>query len=552
MAHKSWFSVVACFSFLIWSGAVRGEFYSSVDKMQDLAQVEQELLKATRSYLEQQQQQLEIYMSYVEQIKEEHDWAMEQVHLDGYLGHPLHAFRLIKRLVQDWDAVIFLPITTNEPKEGGLLFLIKKRKIITLRYDLFTEFREFLEGITHDLGYPDHSELQGAIKGLARLQNVYNLSTEHLAEGDIGGYMYESVLHWRDCYEIGVQLFDLGDYRRSLEWLQEAFVILRRNPEKDEQQQARHVSDIREYAALANFELGNPIKAGNLLNRILDHPQTPDHTAQHSRKYLENREPSKIVEETTHSWSANYTRLCQGIRLPEEKTGNPLKCFLDGKRHAYYTLAPLQVEPVHLDPDINVYHGMLNSEQILSIFEEADKLEMVRSAVSGAGGTRTVRDLRVSQQTWLNYSSPVMSSISRIIQFVSGLDIAGAEMMQVANYGVGGQYEPHPDYFEDILPKDSKGDRISTSMFYLSDVEQGGYTVFTKLNVFLPPVKGAMVMWYNLHRSLDVDARTLHAGCPVIVGSKRIGNIWIHSDYQEFRRPCDLTSDRHKSLAYRD
>ncbi|KAH8384244.1 hypothetical protein KR200_009053 [Drosophila serrata] len=531
MAHQSWFWVVAPLPFLIWSTAVRGEFYSSVDKMQDLAQVEHELLNATRSYLEQQQLKLEIYMSYVEQLKEEHEWAMEQKHLDEYLGHPLHAFRLIKRLVKDWDALIFLPIITNEPKE---------------------EFRQFLEDITHDLGYPDHSELQGAVKGLARLQNVYNLSTSHLADGDIGGYMYESVLQWRECYEIGVQLFDLGDYQRSLEWLQEAFIILRGNPEKDEQQHARFMSDIREYAALANFELGNPIKAGNLLNRILEYPQKPDHIAQQSRKYLENREPAKNLKEKTQSWSANYTRLCQGRRVPEESTGNPLKCFLDGKRHAYYTLAPLQVEPVHVDPDINVYHGMLSSEQILSIFEEADKLEMVRSAVAGTGGVRSVRDLRVSQQTWLNYTSPVMSSISRIIQFVSGLDIAGAEFMQVANYGVGGQYEPHTDYFEFNLPKEYIGDRISTSMFYLSDVEQGGYTVFPKLNVFLPPIKGAMVMWHNLHRSLDVDVRTLHAGCPVLVGSKRIGNIWIHSGYQEFRRPCDLTSDSYKSLAYRD
>ncbi|XP_070143034.1 prolyl 4-hydroxylase subunit alpha-1 [Drosophila kikkawai] len=529
MAHQSWFWVVASFSFLIWSEAVGGEFYSSVDRMQDLAQVEQELLNATRLYLEQQQQQLELYIRYVEQIKEEHEWAMEQAHLDEYLGHPLHAFRLIKRLVQDWDAVVFEPIVANEPKE---------------------EFRQFLEAVTTDLGYPNHLELQGAVKGLARLQNVYNLSTSHLAEGEIGGYIYDSVLEWRECYEIGVQLFDLGDYRRSLEWLQEAFTLLRRNPEEDEEQHARYMSDIREYAALANFEVGNPKKAENLLNRILE--PLPNHTAQQTLKYLENREPGKNLKEKTHSWSANYTRLCQGRRLSEESTGHPLKCFLDGKRHAYYTLAPLQVEPVHLDPDINVYHGMLNSEQILSIFEEADKLEMIRSAVAGTEGARTVKDLRVSQQTWLNYTSPVMGSISRIIQFVSGLDIAGAEWMQVANYGVGGQYEPHPDYFEVNLPKDFLGDRISTSMFYLSDVEQGGYTVFTKLNLFLPPVKGALVMWHNLHRSLDVDVRTLHAGCPVIVGSKRIGNIWMHSGYQEFRRPCNLTSDSYKSLAYRD
>ena len=57
--------------------------------------------------------------------------------------------------------------------------------------------------------------------------------------------------------------------------------------------------------------------------------------------------------------------------------------------------------------------------------------------------------------------------------------------------------------------------------FQLSDVEAGGYTVFTELDIYLKPVKGAMVMWYNLYKSLDGDSRTLHAGCPVLKGSKR-------------------------------
>ncbi|XP_017058805.1 prolyl 4-hydroxylase subunit alpha-1 [Drosophila ficusphila] len=528
MTHRSWcwvFGFILCGS---WSGSAKGEFYSSVDSMQDLAQVERELINATRSYLEAQQKQLSFYRRYVDQIKREHEWATNKSRLDDYLGHPLHAFRLIKRLVQDWDALVFEPILASKPRE---------------------DFRQFTEILARDLGYPDHSELQGAVKGLARLQRVYNLTTRDLADGFINGYNYDSELQWRECYEIGVQLFDLREYQRSLEWLQVAFILLR-NSEEEEKDESHFLSDIREYVAMANFELGSPKRAERLLDQILK-PE-PTHTAQQTRKYLESRDPDINFEEQNPSWFANYTRLCQGRKLPEKRTGAPLSCYLDGKRHAYFTLAPLQVEPVHLDPEINVYHGMLSSNQIMSVFEEADKLEMVRSAVAGSGGTRAVRDLRVSQQTWLDYTSPVMKSISRIIQFVSGFDMAGSEFMQVANYGVGGQYEPHPDYFEVNLPKDFKGDRISTSMFYLSEVEQGGFTVFTKLNVFLPPVKGAMVMWHNLHRSLDVDARTLHAGCPVIVGSKRIGNIWMHSGYQEFRRPCNLTSDSHKSAGYRD
>ncbi|EDW53523.1 GM12884 [Drosophila sechellia] len=241
---------VGIFQLIILAGVANGEFYSSVDSMQDLAQVEEELLNATRSYVESQQKQLDFYRRYVEQIRQEHEWATSQLKLDDYLGHPLHAFRLIKRLVQDWDALIFEPILANNARE---------------------EFRAFVEVLSRDLGYPDQSELQGAIKGLARLQKVYNLATSDLADGIIGGFTYGSDLQWRECYEIGVQLFDLGEYQRSLEWLQVAFILLQNSP-REEKDEDHYFSDIqgtrmqgsttsREYPGevehpMANSELG--------------------------------------------------------------------------------------------------------------------------------------------------------------------------------------------------------------------------------------------------------------------------------------------------------
>ncbi|KAH8332618.1 hypothetical protein KR074_007469, partial [Drosophila pseudoananassae] len=322
--------------------------------------------------------------------------------------------------------------------------------------------------------------------------------------------LYETQLDWSDCYEIGVQLFEIGDYLTSEEWLEKALVLLEENLE--EEHGAVYKSDIREYLALVSFELGHTKRAKSLLN---------ENFAQLTLKFLEISKRKEILAQDDFPWFANYSRLCQGKRLIE-KNDNILNCYLDGRRHAFFTLAPLKVEQVHLDPEINVYHGVLSTQQISSILTESNKKERIRSGVAGENGEdRTVKDIRVSQQTWLNYSTPIMKYVSRINEYISGLTMQGAEEMQVANYGVGGQYEPHPDYFEFNLPSDFEGDRISTSMFYLSDVQQGGYTVFPNLNVFLPPVKGSMVLWHNLHYSLDVDARTWHAGCPVIVGSKK-------------------------------
>lgn len=57
-------------------------------------------------------------------------------------------------------------------------------------------------------------------------------------------------------------------------------------------------------------------------------------------------------------------------------------------------------------------------------------------------------------------------------------------------------------------------------IFKLTDVEQGGGTAFPYLKRLLMPRKGAAAFWYNMHADGVRDPRTLHGGCPIIVGSK--------------------------------
>ena len=61
--------------------------------------------------------------------------------------------------------------------------------------------------------------------------------------------------------------------------------------------------------------------------------------------------------------------------------------------------------------------------------------------------------------------------------FPTGLDMRSAEELQIANYGIGGHYEPHYDHAregEDNFDDLGMGNRIATLLMYTSQVTAGG------------------------------------------------------------------------------
>lgn len=84
-----------------------------------------------------------------------------------------------------------------------------------------------------------------------------------------------------------------------------------------------------------------------------------------------------------------------------------------------------------------------------------------------AGLENDIADYRISKNAWLEHNEhDIIQNIGLRVQDMTGLTVTTAEELQVGNYGIGGHYETHPDFFDaDNLPF---GDRIATVLFYVS------------------------------------------------------------------------------------
>ena len=156
---------------------------------------------------------------------------------------------------------------------------------------------------------------------------------------------------------------------------------------------------------------------------------------------------------------------------------------------------------------------------------------------------------------WLwDEEDDLLYSLSRKISAATGLEahravlrgqgfFEHAEPWQVGVYTPGGHYLPHYDDFD--LPDHQSvtpeglwvGNRIATSMAYLSDV-QGGFTVFPELDLAARPRRGSVLFWFDLDTDGDRDRDALHGACPTILGTKWVANKWIREGHQIWRRPC--------------
>uniref|UniRef100_A0A672Z713 procollagen-proline 4-dioxygenase n=1 Tax=Sphaeramia orbicularis TaxID=375764 RepID=A0A672Z713_9TELE len=504
-------------------------------QMTDLLYTEKELVQSLREYIKAEETKLASVKSWANKLD-----ALTRVSTtdpEGYLAHPVNAYKLMKRLNTEWNELESLVL--QNPSDG------------------------FISNMSvHRQYFPDEEDETGAAKALMRLQDTYQLDSEAFSKGKLPGMQSDAFLTVDDCFDMGKTAYNDADYYHAVLWMQQSLKQLDAGEEA-----ATTKAEILDYLSYSVYQMGDLPRAIELTRRLV--AIDPSHQrAGGNLRYFEkllfkqlnelNQAYQPASEEPIQLGTYNrpkdhlperetYEALCRGEGIKLVRKRSRLFCrYQDGFRNPRLLLKPMKEEDEWDSPHIVRYLDVLSSEEIDKIKELA-KPRLARATVRDPKtGVLTTAQYRVSKSAWLEgEDDPVIARVNQRIEDITGLTVDTAELLQVANYGVGGQYEPHYDFSRrdepDAFKRLGTGNRVATFLNYMSDVTAGGATVFPDFGAAIWPRKGTAVFWYNLFKSGEGDYRTRHAACPVLVGSKWVSNKWIHERGQEFRRPCGLT-----------
>lgn len=146
---------------------------------------------------------------------------------------------------------------------------------------------------------------------------------------------------------------------------------------------------------------------------------------------------------------------------------------------------------------------------------------------------------RTSSNAWCSnecLEDELVKGVNKRISSMTQIPEVNSEDLQLLRYGVGQKYEIHHDYIDFDLDRQN-GVRLITVYLYLNDVEAGGGTNFSDLDVTVMPKRGSVLIWPSVLDSdpNEWDDRTHHQALPVEAGLKYGANAWFHM--RDFKGP---------------
>ncbi len=186
-------------------------------------------------------------------------------------------------------------------------------------------------------------------------------------------------------------------------------------------------------------------------------------------------------------------------------------------------------------PRIVLLESVLSAEECQQLIQLAQPRLQPSTVVDPQTGANTVANYRNSEGMFFRLSeTSLIDRLDRRISELMNCPVENGEGLQVLRYGPGGHTAPHFDFLIPSNPTNEaslkrSGQRLSTLMIYLSDVTRGGETVFPEVGLSVSPRRGNAVYFEYANSRQELDARSLHAGAPVIEGEKWAVTKWMRT-----------------------
>jgi len=184
-------------------------------------------------------------------------------------------------------------------------------------------------------------------------------------------------------------------------------------------------------------------------------------------------------------------------------------------------------------PRIAVLSGVLEPAECEELIARARPRLRASTIVDPKTGKDVVTDRRTSRGMFFRLEEDAfIARIDRRLSEIMNLPLENGEGLQVLHYSQGAHNEPHYDFLQPANDSNRasiarSGQRVSTLVAYLNDVESGGETTFPAIGWAVSPHRGCAVYFEYANRLGQVDTGTLHGGNVIALGEKWVVTKWM-------------------------
>ncbi|MCY6412925.1 2OG-Fe(II) oxygenase [Acinetobacter sp. VNH17] len=234
--------------------------------------------------------------------------------------------------------------------------------------------------------------------------------------------------------------------------------------------------------------------------------------------------------------------LANGLKITDEELGDfkmadfNLSYLIDVKKN-FFDIQEQRIRLVtYLErPGMCYFEDMLSEaecDELIHLSEQSGEFERALILNDETASNEIGSHRKSDSMCYLHGQNPLIATIEQRIATLVNWPATHGEYLQILRYQQTGEYRPHVDFFSSNSPGGVKslsygGQRVATFILYLSDVEAGGSTKFPNLGLEFKPKKGAALLFTNIDILGRPDQNTLHAGMPVIDGTKYIATKWL-------------------------